>query len=421
MVQIIDKEFLLKYNKEQEKSHTIKVYRNHGLSMLKEKGGEIERLANGRQVRRTVSKNWVNYVGSPAEAKMSNLIEHRMKICKANGINTFDKLLMNVSHMPSGASDLWDAMRVDITARILDEPDLTGYIARVVQNDAFTDPLGVQWLLKYVAVFKQIDGRGEHVPMVQIKTGDTDSINFQILGVGFQTDLYNTMFNNIFEMQKVTSAVAEGYILKKNDLVFSPIFDFAYPDNKIIADDKDGSTFEEQMYNTFQEAIKKLGLLMDFQTKNYHNVTSGLSLICHSTRVRDIGRCIGGQLTPGSTIKNLLAINEISRIIPYNTKYQYYGNETITYTGCGINTAYLFIPKDNYYWLALKRDLTHVVGPGDTFGIMGDKEAWYFAPAVWNTQFLGGTAAANDDPTVLTSEHGYIVRMTLPQIADEDT
>lgn len=420
MLQILDENTLKEINRNEEKSHTIKVYKNHGLNLFKQESQEIEQLS-GRQVRRTVTKTWFTYEGSSAEAKMLNRIEHQMKVCKANGIDTFDKLLLNVSHFPSGAGDLWDSMRIDITARILDEPDLTSYIARVVQNDGFTDPINVQWLLDYVAVFGEFDGRGEHVNMVQITTGDTESISFTILGVGFQTDLYNTMFNNIFEMQKVTRAVAKGYMLKKNDLVFAPVFDYPYPANKIVPDDTDGNTHEERMYNTFQSGITALGNLRDYQTLALHNVNSNLSLIIHSTRVRDTVRSIRGGLTPGSNIKNINPINEVTRIIPYNERIQRWGGKLITYEGCDPSQAYLYIPADNYYWLALKRDLTHVTGPGDTFGVLGDKEAWYFVPSVWNTQFFGGTAVHNDDPTVMTRDYGYIVRMTLPPISEEDT
>jgi hypothetical protein len=422
MAEILTKEAVRKYNFDNKVSRTIKVYNTHGDSMFSLNRNHEIRTLNGRQIRRTISKGSPVYVGSAKHNEILNRMEHCLNILHANGIRDVKSFKANISHYPAGAEELFDLMRMDITAKILEFQDLTGFIANVIQNDNFTNPTNAQWLYEYVAPFKEITGRGDRVPLVQIKTGEKESIYFTIDGVGFEMDLYNELFNDIFAMQKVTSAVAKGYILKKNDIVFAPIFAFNYGASKIV-NPETNYTYEQNIYDTLQLAIQELGDLKDFQTGAEIDVNSGLTLICHSTRVRAINRAINGQLRNGAEVKNLNAITEIAKIIPYNTQRQRYGNEDIEYTGCAQEEAYLLVPK-KYFYLALKRDLTHITGPGDTFGITSEKEAWYFCHSVLHTQFFGGDAedeASSTDPTVMTQEHGYIVQITLPTLSEPET
>lgn len=414
MAEILTKEKIAQINHETRRVRTMKVYRNHGQSILSVNTPQEIESIDGRTIRLTVSKSSPRYEGSAAEAKILDKIEKCLRLCRKAGITN---LKQNITHYPAGAENLFDLLRMDITARIMDLADWTPYICNTIQNDAFTDPWDAQWFHEYVAPFLEFTGRGDPVNLVQIKTGVKESLYFSLFGVGFEQDLYNQLFNNIFDAMKVTKAVAKGYTLKKNDFVFNFVFSFLYPAAKTVTTATAG-TYMENIYDTFQNAITTLGRLRDFQTGEYIDVMSGLTLLVHPTRIRAINRAINGQLTPGSQVKNLTPIQEITRIIPYQTRYLYYGNKRIAYTGCGENTFYLYIPK-MYYWLGLKRDLTHVTGPGDTFGITSKKEAWYFVPTIYKTQFFGGDTTAeatSNDPTVMTQDMGYIVTGELPDV-----
>jgi len=419
MAQILNAKEIARYNFKNKVARQIKVYNSSGKAMWStNKNHEIE-MIDKRQIRKTISKASPTYKGSAAYYEMWNKIESRLKLCKKAGISS---LKQNITHYPAGAEDLFDLLRKDITARVLEMTDWTPFIANIEQNDNFTNPYNPQWLYKYVAPFGEITGRGDPVRLVQIKTGAKESMYFTIEGVGFEQDLYNQLFNDIFEMRKVTEAIAEGYVLKKNDYVFNPIFNFGYGATKVVAA-VTAYTYEQNLYDTIQNAIETLGLLQDFQTGENIDILSGLTLICHSTRVRGLNRSLNGELRNGSEVKNLSAVKEITRIIPYNTKYQNYGNERIEYEGCARNVAYLCVPH-KFNWLALKRDLTHVTGPGDTFGITSDRESWYFVPSVYNTQFFGGDEndpLTSEDPTVMTQAYGYIVAIELPDVIEEAT
>ena len=422
MPMILNQENIAKYNYETQQARQIKVYNTHGDSIWSSnKEHEIVCIGD-RKIRKTVKKTTQRYVNSEMYFTVMNKLEDCLKKLHAEGIHDFDSYKRNISHYPAGAEELFDLLRIDITARMLEEADITPFLAEVDQNDAYTNPFNPQWLYDYVAPFKSFEGIGDRVNLVQIKTGEKDSVYFSFYGVGFEQDLYNQLFNNIFKMEKVTKAVARGYTLRKNDLVMAPILGFDYPALKII-NPETAYTYEQNIYDTIQLAIDQLGQLRDYQTGEYIDVTSGLTLICHSTKVRAFNRALTGELRNGSEVKNLSAVREITRIIPYNTKYQYYGNERIEYEGCAVNEAYLCIPRMRN-WLALKRDLTHVTGQGDTFGLTSEKEAWYFVPAVYNTQFLGGSGSdpsESSDPTVMTRDMGYIVKITLPELTEPET
>lgn len=417
MAVILNERTVQKLNYKNKTYRTMKVYKNHDNPGIFSVNEQLEiREIDGRKIRLTMSKKSPRYDGSAAQALLLSKIEDCLHKCKAAGITS---LKQNISHYPAGAENLFDYLRMDITARILDLIDLTPYICNTVQNDAYTDPFWAQWFYKYAAPFFDFTGRGDPVNLVQIKTGDRESIHFTFSGVGFEQDLYNQLFNNIFEATKITQAVAEGYTLRKNDIVFNPVFTFAYPANKLVPAVTTG-TYEENIYETLQNALDTLGVLLDFQTQTEIDI-SNVSIICHSTRVRRINRAINGQLQNGSQVKNLTPISEITRIIPYNSKHIYYGNKDILYQGCGVNDFYMFVPQ-MYYWLALKRDLTHVTGPGDTFGITSMREAWYFVWSILNTQFFGGDESdpeTSEDPAVMTQQHGYIIHGTLPTSGEE--
>jgi len=409
---ILNKETIAKYNFDHKRSRVMRVYNNHSIgSMFLGKDTEIK-----KHIVTAADPQWVD---TAAYNKLWNEIENRRKLV-LNKFGSPDEMKRNISHMPADASDFFDLIRLDITRRIMEKGDVTPFLCTVLTSDAFTNPTSVQWLLDYVAPFLEFTGNGDPVNLVQIKTGSKDSVSFTLRGVGFEMDLYNELFNDIFSMQKVNEAVARGYILRKNNNVLAPIFDFSFGAVKSVVADTTGS-LEDNYYTTLQRAITTLGQLKDFQTKQEIDVSSGLMLICHSTRVRGINRAINGQLQNGSQVRNLSAISEITRILPYNQVTHSYGNTTITYKGCSRDYAYLCLPKETY-WYLIKRDLTHKTGPGDTFGLSSQRDAWYFCDSLYNDQFLGGdsTDDATSD-TAIAQEHGYIVKVALPDDEEANT
>jgi hypothetical protein len=411
---ILNKENIKKYNFEHKRANIMKVYSRHDEAAINEKeNSEI------RDKRRVVTMSDLDWIGTKKYYEHWNKIEDCVKAIKAK-FDSPDEMKRNISHMPSDADSFFDLIRQDISRRILEKPDVTPFLCNVIESGEFTNPTTVQWLLDYVAPFLEFKGTGDPVNLAQQKTGVKDTVSFTLWGVGFVSDLYNALFNNIFSMQKLNEAVARGYILRKNDNVLSPIFDFTFPSNKLVTASTAGS-LEENYYDTIQNAIALLGQLKDYQTDQEIDVTSGLLLMCHSTRVRGINRAINGNLRNGDEVRNLEAISEIARILPYNTRTETYGNKTITYQGCSRDYAYLCVPREAY-WYLVKRGLTHVTGPGDVFTFSSQKEAWYFVDSKYNDLFIGGDAQdAAPSGASIAKEYGYIVKVALPEDDEANT
>lgn len=427
---ILNKQNVLEENfKRRKEIMTMKVYRNHGKSAMFKPSQDLDqtldliKLNNGKyyKIRKSIKRSGIYW--EPGIAAYDRLWDNaKIKMGKIKThFGSVDKFKRNIERMPDGTEDFFDLMRIDITMRMLTQPDYVSIIANELTNQDFTDPITAQWLLDYIAYWEVFDGQGETVNQVFTQTGDKTAIYFELAGMGFQQDLYNMLFNRLFDMQKVNQAVAEGYVRRRNNKVFEPIINFSYPANKLVAANTTGTTLEDKIYRTMQTAIDYLGNLVSYQTKDYNDVTSGLLVLCHSTQTRWINRSINGRLTNGAVVGNYDPINEISRILPLNPKSVPYFKETKTYAGCPKDYFFLMIPREDN-WFLIKRALTHKTGPGDAFALESDKDAWYCCDAVFNTYFLGGASGGNEgtpsDPTedmgTLTVLDGKVVKVEFP-------
>lgn len=420
-IEIINTDFVLKRNIEQGIPGIMKIYRDP-MGGSDSEIRQVDDNGNQRPVRLmidTTESKTVKWVGTAKYNElwdrarvMSNKIREHFK--------SVDNWKRNIEHMPPGTTELFDIMRIDITRRMMEIADLVGFFATEEVNADFDNPITAQWLYEYVAPFLPFNGTGEKVNMVYTRLGDKTPIYFELAGVGFHQDLYNMLFNKIFSMQKVNAAVAKHYVLRRNENVINPIISFSYPTNKLVTP-VTGTNFsiDQQYYDTLVKAIKTLGMLKDFQTGEEIDILSGLTLLTHSTRVFPWLRAISGQLLNGDQVKNLTALTPIvNRIIPYNEKTYKYFEKIITYRGCDTDYSYLFVPPPNQNWYLTKKPLTHQTGPGDTFSLSSEKDAWYTVDGTFSDHFFGGDTSddeSSNDPEVMTQEYGYVIKIGNPE------
>ena len=185
--------------------------------------------------------------------------------------------------MPPEAQLFWDLMRIDITRLVMTENDLSTFFAIVRQSDEFDDPTKLQELYEYGAPFLPFSGKGDKVKQIFTQVGAQDSVNFLFWGIGWEQDLYNQLFNKIFDVQRINRAIARGYIARKNDRVIFPILDFDFPPAKSIPQYTGGDSVEDNWYTTFVNAIKYIGKLYDPQTEKRINTLGGPVSYTHLT------------------------------------------------------------------------------------------------------------------------------------------
>lgn len=412
MPNIITKEFITEYNKKNGILRDSKVY-NHSAEVNKQSvftaPSCIEERTKSIHVPDT---GW--HENSKAWAELWNRAEDLQKIIKKNATIQRDGKKLNIIHMPPEAQQFWDLMRIDITRIVATGNDLSTFFANVRQDDAFDDPTRIQELYEYGAPFLPFEGKGDKVRKIYTQLGALDTVGFLFWGIGWEQDLYNQLFNKIFDVQKVNRAIARGYIARKNDRVISPLLTFVYPTAKIVPLYSAASSVEDNYYTTMQNALRYIGKLIDPQTEKPISTLGGLSLACHSTKVDILSMVTSGRLQNGSDVRNLAPLSKITRIIPYDGDRIPYLPDPIDFDGIDESVAYLFVngaPK----WYLLKRDLTSQTWEGESYSFSSERSASYFVDSRYDEEFLGGADGSGgsgdpDDP----EQQGFIVKINLP-------
>lgn len=171
-------------------------------------------------------------------------------------------------------------------------------------------------------------------------------------------------------------------------------------------------TYDEQLYAQFRAGYEMIRMLRDPQNNRLISVPS-LAVICHPARVWEITRVIQGMLErSGATTGrgNLTSALPISDIIPYDGTTYTWGKKTVTYAGCGISDAYLFVPREYSYTL-VKRTLTMETGRGSVLQLSTEERAWYYVQNSYYRDLLGSSMPG----TSLDDGFGAIVKIALPE------
>lgn len=305
---------------------------------------------------------------------------------------------------------------IDITRRAQEQPDLTSLLATELTNLEFSETINLREIYKYTGKFETIAGTGDQVPLIEQKTGETDSLTVDIVGLGWAESLKNVLFNRLHEMSKVTQAVTDADTDYRNAQVIGQIIDATYDaSQKQAADTTSDATFDVLMYNTIRKAIKKLRGLKDYRTEREIAVPS-IAILCNSQNTWDLQRVINGQLTNGGatgilTTQNMQAL-PVQQLIEYDqgiTDGYSWGGEDLSFPGVTAGTVYVLVPRE-YIWVANKRPLTMETGEGDVLSFAQRRMAWYRVQGEWTKVFFGSSYSG----TALGSGYGAVVKTTLP-------
>jgi hypothetical protein len=344
-------------------------------------------------------KKWAE---TEAHAKLWNEIEDLIKKSKSN-VASFDS---------DSYYELIDKLRIDITRRRFDYPDLTGVIDMEQSNANYSKSVTLDEFLPFGAVFKEDNLRNGAVNLIDQKYGATGSVLMQGYSVGWKDTLENQLYNqDIFSLQKVLDAVSRGFVAKRNDLsageIVAKTFDAS---QKVPAATTTGASPEELLYETINKAVEVLTNLKDPQTGQLIRADR-LALMCYPGDVRRINRAINGQLNNSKgTTANRQPL-EVNTLIPYYGDTLYVGKDKITYPGVAKDKAYLFVPGEAS-WTLNKRGLTQETGRGSVLNLSTEEFAWYFIQTSYRKEFFGSSDA--DVKAKVGADHGYIVEVTLP-------
>lgn len=307
--------------------------------------------------------------------------------------------------------ELIDKIRLDITRRRFEYPDLTTMIDTPVVNEGFSKSVSLDEFLPYAAAFKQYGMNNESVSLIDQKYGATGSVEMVGYAVGWKDTLDNQLFNSLFSMQRINEAVARGFVAKRNDLSAGEIVGKTFDaSQKVAAATGATLTAEELLYQTLNSGIETLTNLKDPQTDQLI-MAPQIYCLCNPGDVRRINRAINGQLNNSKGATANRGPLEINALIPYKGDSITVGKKTYTYSGVDKNTAYLYVPMEAS-WSLVKRGLQQEVGKGSVLQLSTQEMAWYFVQTSYRREFFGSSDSAIN--ASLGEDYGYIVEVTLP-------
>lgn len=387
-----------------------------------ERFGEVVKNAAGEEYGSLVKAEKAEpYVNSESYGNLWDRIESKLQALR----NQVERRV-NINTFPSDYYDLIDMMRMDVTRRRMEELDFTAMLTQEITNPAFSRSIALVEFMEYAGAFEEIKGTNDPVPMMEQKTGAKDSVSMHLYGLGHARSLNDELFNlDIFSMQKVNAAVARGHRAHRNNLCIG-----VYPAitagggwngaQQQLAVNNPAHSYHENLYDTLERGIRRLGRLCDYQTGNKIGIANAVLVVADEVIAWDVGRVIRGQLaTQGeaasSVIRNVGAL-PIGEVWVYKGDRFDVGPKTYTYPGVPEGHAYLIIPggtTNNMWWTLVKRQLTQEVGRGDVLHLAREARAWYFGQTAYAVEHFGNTAGLTG-----TEDYGYCIEILLP---DEET
>ncbi len=279
-------------------------------------------------------------------------------------------------------SDLFDAIRLDLTIKKEAKQTVRQFIYNEIQMPNATKDVRPTELFPYGVVFEENNGEGESVNQGANLGGQYDTVPMKIYAAGFVWTLLAALFDNTYDLERLSEGVALGYSAKKDDLAIAPIIGGTYAGAKATAASTVGTLRQELLMNTLMDAIDDISDRTDPVTKR-KIIGEGLVMLCHPEDARHIAHVMSGL--GNSTPEKYSPLSQISNIIGYDGEVIDMPNEVITYTGCTKKTAFL-IKKNRYFSIPIKRGLTMEIDQTpDVNTLAREQRAWYFSEAMYNT------------------------------------
>lgn len=281
-------------------------------------------------------------------------------------------------------SDLMDAVRLDLTIKKEARPTVRQFIYNVVNMPNASKDVRPTELFPYSVVFEPNRGEGEAVKQGANMFGQHDTVPMYIHAAGFQWTLLASLFDNTYDLSRLTEGVAVGYSAKQDDLAIKPILDENYGvagTARHTAPSTIGTYRQEKLYNTIIDAIDDLGERKDPVTAR-KIVANNLIILASSQDARHIEHVLTGL--GNSTPEKYSSISSIVKVVAYDGETIQMPNGTTQYDGVNNGECYV-IKRNRYLSIPVKRGLTAEIDQNpDVKTLTQEQRAWYFVEAIYN-------------------------------------
>ena len=278
--------------------------------------------------------------------------------------------------------DLFDAVRLDLTIRKAANQTIRQFIYSELNMPNASKDVRPTELYPYGVVFEENNGEGEAVRQGANLGGQYDTIPMKIYAAGFVWTLLASLFDNTYDLSRLTEGVSLGYSAKKDDLAIAPIIAGTYTGAKATAASSQGAGRQELLMNTLMDAIDDLGERTDPITKRKIQA-EGLVALCSSKDARHIAHVMSGL--GNSTPEKYTPLNQITKVIGYDGEVIDMPNKSVTYGG--VTSGSIFLIKPNrYFKIPIKRGLVmELDATPDVKTLAREQRAWYFSEGIFNS------------------------------------
>jgi len=293
---------------------------------------------------------------------------------------------MSGNTLPTDWSNLWDAMKIDVSVRKAALPTIREFIYNVTTDPNFTRDIKPTEINNFGVVFEENNGHGEAIPQGETRGGGYDVFSILIYAAGFTWDLMASLFDRTITPERVMDAVMIGYNSLRDDIAISPILNFSYsgaqqtPPNALS-----GANRQELLYLTLEDAVDDLSDRENPVTERKIN-TSDVIVLANSYDAKHMAKVSMGL--PSTNERIYTTLSEISQIIAYDDEVINLRDRKVTYAGVTKGTAYMLIPasaiEQSYMEIAIKRDLVvEIDQTPDVKTLTQEQRAYYFAEGIW--------------------------------------
>ena len=297
------------------------------------------------------------------------------------------KFQMSANTLPEDWTNLWDAIRIDVSIRKAGLPTIRQFIYNVTTNPNFTRDVKPTEITPIGIVFEENTGQGQSVNQGETTGGGFDTFTILIYAAGFTWDLLGELFDLTISPERIADAVSVGENALKDNTAIAPILAFNYTGTQqTAAATLSGANRQELLYLTLEDGLDDLGDRNHPLTDRALNVMD-VVILAHPFDARHIARVAAGL--PSTNERVYSAISEINRVIAYDDEIIRQRTKVTTYSGVTKGTAYMIIPAsaapaNGYMEIAVKRDLViEIDTQPDVATLTREQRAYWFAEGIW--------------------------------------
>jgi hypothetical protein len=353
----------------------------------------------GEPSRKVATRNLgVKWLGSEGREKLLKEMYHLHSSIKT-------KKLSATGYDAETLKQFFADLVLDVQARVDDLTDYSQQLMTVKSMPEATKEVKLRDILPYIGREGVNSGTNDAFPLIQHALGVLDEVVLEIRGFGDLYGLNEELFNGFFSIDRITEGAARIIADEANADFFKPVVTATYDSAHIVTFDTTGETNELKIYNTIKNAVDKvLSLYNPLARKYNYELNPTIELLLNPRDKRNITPIATGELSKLGSLKQLTGAL-VDNIIGYGSGLNHgalYGEETLSYPGVAVDTAYVVAKTDAFGAYKINKvDVTLDMQEADILTSAREKRRWYRCRGVYLNSTLPSTIDSKAAGTIV--------------------